>query len=561
MALIEEDLRAARRPAERRPSRRRRWALLAGATLTFAALTALVFVMRAGDSTGRNWPILWDLRNSDNGVLFQFSSDVFAGRTLDWSFSPQVYVFPEIPISLAAYGLAGGSAQAYYLMVAALNNALLFLALFAIVRYLFPSDSLRARLARTAVAASPLVLLPLLGTSQLYSYHLAPTYYYGMYAVIIAAPALFLARARWVRVAVGLAIALTGASNPLAFVFTVPALACVALIRARSAGWRDMRRPAAWVAAILLLAGAVRELLFASLQGGSPLSYIGTQLFRRRLDDVRFFLRNLLHIRTSAVITVIGAAAAVAGLIYVLGVYVLGVHGRRAAQRWDPPRDPRLDQRRLDPRWLDARRLTVAYYALVPLTGLAATAILLVTSYLYFWPVLVAPIVLSLLWLRATWVPRALVAAAAAFVVIAAQTGGLGNLASAGHYFTYRSAETQCLDERLPVGDTVGYATFSDARRLSLTSARGIRLIQLTASGGRAYWLTNRAYARTEVGHFFYINDAWDRGEPPISTTFLASTFGQPDSQFSCAEGTTVWLYDDPAKLAAIAARYEVRSP
>src|SRR5580698_5803131 len=106
-------------------ARRLLWVALA--TLGIAAITALVYLIRSGDPGATNWPIQFELRSSDNGVLFQFAQDVFGGRALDWSFSPQVFVFPEIPISLLAYAIAGGTVQLYYLLVACINTSLLFL--------------------------------------------------------------------------------------------------------------------------------------------------------------------------------------------------------------------------------------------------------------------------------------------------------------------------------------------------------------------------------------------------------------------------------------------------
>ncbi|MDQ1528222.1 MAG: hypothetical protein QOH77_12, partial [Actinomycetota bacterium] len=146
----------------------RRLLWIALTALLVAALTALIFLIRAGDTGATGWPTTFDLSSSDNGVLFQFAQDVFTGRALDWSFSPQVFVFPEIPISLVAYALAGGTVQAYYLIVAAMNNALLFVGLFALIRYLFPGESLARRLVRAGIAAFPLLLLPLIGATWLY---------------------------------------------------------------------------------------------------------------------------------------------------------------------------------------------------------------------------------------------------------------------------------------------------------------------------------------------------------------------------------------------------------
>src|SRR5471030_1202898 len=142
----------------------RRLLSIAGATILIAAVTALIFLIRAGGPGASNWPIHFDLRSSDNGVLFQFAQDVVRGRALDWSFSPQVFVFPEIPISLVAYLLAGGTVQVYFLVVAMINNGVIFLGLLGVLRYLYSSEALGRRILRAGVAMFPLLLLPLLGS-------------------------------------------------------------------------------------------------------------------------------------------------------------------------------------------------------------------------------------------------------------------------------------------------------------------------------------------------------------------------------------------------------------
>lgn len=512
--------------------RRIAWIVLA--TAVVIAVTLLVFLVRAGDPGVNNWPVDWELRSSDNGVLFQFASDVFDGRALDWSFSPQVFVFPEIPISLAAFAIAGGTVQLYYLVVAAINNALLFLGLLALVGVLYPRDSLRTRIARAGVATLPLLLLPLIGTAWLFSYALAPTYYFGMYLGIIVAPVLLASERRWVRIVVGSVLALTGASNPLMFVFVMPSFVVVLVVRAVASGWRCVLRPAAWASGVLIAAFAIRLAFFGGLEGGSPLAYIDGGIFTSRITTVNYYFAGLLGTPVTATILVVGALGAIGGLVLAV---ILGV---RAVRRRDVTR----------------RELVTIYLGLVPLGGLAGTLILIITDYLYFWPVLVLPILLMLLTPMPTRVVRwALPVAAASLVATFFITGGVTSVAaSSSTYLSYRSAETRCLDEKLPAGITLGYATFSDARRLELTSQRGFRLIQLKSSGVRAYWLTNRDYARDSVGRFFYLNDHGD--EPAINRSYLETQFGAPDRQFTCGPGQTVIIYDAPAKLALIKARY-----
>jgi hypothetical protein len=503
------------------------------ATLAIAAATALIFLIRAGGPGASNWPIHFDLRSSDNGVLFQFAQDVVRGRALDWSFSPQVFVFPEIPISLVAYLLAGGTVQVYFLVVAMINNGLIFLGLLGVLRYLYSSEALGRRILRAGVAMFPLLLLPLLGSTWLFEYQLAPTYYFGMYLLILVAPILFLGCARWVTVALGIGIALSAASNPLALVFTVPALVCVLIVRGAAGGFRSVLRPSVRVGGSIVFAVLIRVVFFGRLQGASPFAYVSTSIFSGRLQVVVAYVQSLLEQPLTAIVTVLGAALVLVGL----GVAV--VLAVRMIRRQVPNR---------------AVPAVTLYYALVPITGLAGTLVLLITDYLYLWPVLVLPLVLVLLPLPRRWMPWAAGVAAASLLVAGSITGGAENLARASTYFGYRSAETRCLDAKLPAGMTIGYATFSDARRIELTSHRDLRLIQLKSSGVRAYWLTNRDYARDNVGRFFYINEHGD--EPAIDVGYLESRFGKPDSSFTCAAGQTVLIYTKAAKLAAIKARY-----
>ena len=136
-----------------------------GSTAAVVAVVAIVFLLRAGDAGAANWPVNWELRSSDNGTLFEVIRDAVEGRTLDWSFSPQVFVFPELPISALAYAITGGSIYGYYVAVAGINGALLFLALVLLVRSIWRDAGLNAWLIRAGVAMLPLVLLPLIGTS------------------------------------------------------------------------------------------------------------------------------------------------------------------------------------------------------------------------------------------------------------------------------------------------------------------------------------------------------------------------------------------------------------
>ena len=330
-----------------------------------------------------------------------------------------------------------------------------------------------------------------------------------------------------------LGMALTAASNPLALVFTVPALVCALIMRGSVAGIRSVLRPAAWAGGTIVLALLIRVAIFGRLQGASPFAYVSTEIFSGRLQVVVGYLRALLGDPVAAVVLVAGSVLLVLGLAAAI-VLSVGLIHRRLPN--------------------GARAGVALYYTLVPISGLAGTVVLLITDYLYLWPVLVLPLVLVLVPLPRPGVRWAAAGAAISLLVAGSITGGATNLEHVGTYFTYRSAETRCLDAKLPAGMTVGYATFSDARRIELTSHRDLRLIQLKSSGVRAYWLTNRDYARDNVGRFFYINERGD--ESAIDVGYLESRFGSPDGSFTCATGQTVLIYTAASKLAAIRARY-----
>lgn len=502
--------------------------LVAGA-IGAGLLTLFVYLVRAGDGGTRNWPVNWQLGASDNGVLFQFAQDVFTGVPLDWSFSPQVYVFPEIPVSLVAYLVAGGDVYVYYVAVAVINNVVLFLALALLVRVLFPLELPLARLARAALAFSPLVILSLVGAADVDSYHLAPTYYFGEYLMIFAAPAFFLVRPLPVKILLGLGLALTAASNPLVLVFCGLPFTIALVVRGIRRGFRSMLVPAAAVAGVLAATALIRFGLLTHLQGGSPFDYMNIDRFTFRLNGIRETTTWIWSSIAGRLVLVLGLAAAVIALVAAIVVIVQVIRRRM----------PHSD------------RVGVAIYlGLVPVLGILCTTALLVTHYFYFWPVVVGSMVTVLLAMPRRWAPRFLIGATAAFIAIAVASGGLTNLAHTDRYFGHRSAETKCLDAALPAG-SVGYATYSDTRRLSLTSHTGMRLIPVKSDMSKATWLTNLQYPREWGGTFFYLNYAGT--EPVIDPRVISGVFGDPDATASCGDDQQVWIYTDPTKLANIA--------
>ena len=506
--------------------------LIVAAALAVAVVAALIFLIRAGGDPGdaATWPITWELRSSDNGTLFQFFQDVAAGRELDWRFSPQVFVFPELPLSGIAFALSGGSVYSYYPIVAALAAALLFLALVALVRVLHPEVSTGEGVLRAAIATVPLLLLPLIGTSWILSFHLAPTYYLGMYAGLILAPALVLARSRGVRIATGCALALTAASNPLGLLFAAPGTAVALVLLVVRRGWRPAVRPVLLIGGTLLGALVVR-LIVSPLQGTSPFTYVDPEVFQRRLAAIGPYYAYQLQDPAAGVVLPLGLGFAVLCLAAAAGAAVAYLRHSTAPDR---------------------RLLAVVMLGLAPLGGLLATYLMTITHYYYFWPVLILPFALVPLALPRPALAPAAAAGGAGLVVVALATGAVANLGHVDRYFGYRTAETTCLDDAVP--GRVGYATFSDARRLSLPSATGVRLIQIGRDGTPNGWLTNTATARTEQGSFFYVNGYGD--EAALDEAALTARFGPPDRKVSCSAAQRLLIYEDPGKLTRIARSY-----
>jgi hypothetical protein len=285
----------------------------------------------------------------------------------------------------------------------------------------------------------------------------------------------------------------------------------------------------------VLVLAVVLRLAFSPLQGTSPLTYVDLDVFRGRLAQIWPYFSFQARDPAAGVILALGVGLAVVCLV--AAVWSAIAWWRRPPQQ-------------------DAPLLAVAYLGLVPLGGLAATFVALITHFYYFWPVLILPFALLMLAVPRAWLAAVTASGSAALLVVAIASGGLGN-PGGSQYWAFRNAETRCIDDALPAGVTVGYATFSDARRLSLTSRTPFRLIQLDQDGTPNLWLTNRAYATSEAGQFFYLNGSGD--EVSIDPSFVRREFGEPDTVVACSGTQEVWIYTDPAKRDAIAGFYGAR--
>lgn len=493
-------------------------AWIIGAFAAVIGLTLAVYLARAGAPYDQNWPASYNFASSDNSILFQFAHDVFTGMTLDWSFSPQVYVFPEIPISLLAYLVAGGNYAWYYVVVALINVALLFAAIWWLTALLF-GRSLPQQLMRAFIAASPLMLFPLFNTHWMYLFHLAPTYYFGMYLFGLILPAALLSPKWWAR---GLVLAgwmLAGAVSPLVTAMTLPGLAIMFLVTFLRDRWSHGLRHQLMMVGIALAGVALfRVLVFEKMAAASPLSYIADSYTLKRYVQVYDNFMGGFFRGVDPVLYVISIAATIFTLVLLI-VFIRRMFTRR-------------------PHGHEFSRLQAGIYltAFPTMGGLAMSAILAIDFY-YLWPLFVGSIVISLLLLpefvRLT--PRAVVITAASLAGITLVASCIGisqGRYDDNRYFGYRSDLTKCLDQYVP--GQIGYTTFSDARSNSLTSHTGVELIAVNPELGPTFWLTNKAQSREHRGTFVLVNPK--ANEKPLTTEGVIAKLGKPVATYQCGD-------------------------
>jgi len=381
----------------------------------------------------------------------------------------------------------------------------------------------------------PLVFLPLVTQVSVYDFALAPTYYVGIYLVIITGPLLYVTRRRTARLTLAAAIALTIASNPLGLVFTAPVLVVVAGVRIISAR-RAENSALVLTAGTLVAAGVIRFALFTPLEGISALTYIDPSAVADRQATLALTWQQIVSSGVDTGLFVVAALCAV--VAFGGGLVALA----------------RILRSRSIPDSADLGHAILIYFRLVPVLGLSVCLILLILNSHYLWPILVGPLLFALFELPTKYLRPAVFGGSGLFVACAVIIAATTTATLPGQYLSYRSPETRCLDSRLPAGMTTGYADYLDARRLELTSDRGLRLIQLSDDGTQPYyWLTNRDYFAA-TGTFFYV-DA-DTGQRTLSGANIIHQIGTPDESISCGGSARILVYTDDAKLTRIAALF-----
>lgn len=499
--------------------------------------TALIFISRAGEPMANNWPVSWDLINSDNGVLYQLSDDIFSGKKLDWSFSPQVYIFPEIPISLLSYGLAGGNVYAYFILVAILNNIIFFISIFLLLRFIYSSKSFKQNLLHSVLSTLPLVILPLITSNTLFAYHLAPTYYFGSYLLILAMPYILFGNNKLKKSILATIFAFTAASNPLLLAFCLPATILVFIIMYFKIGFKHLIKPATYLLVTLLASIAIRFVLFSNLVGTSPENYLSIALFEKHLRGIVLLLQSVDVGKRNIFTFSIGFAS-------LLVSAVMGLFYSRKYLKAKGSQN-------------EVRYASLTYINFVPISAFVGLYLTTSINTLYLWPIIVMPIIFVLMSIESTkLIKPVLFIQLAILVVLLARPSNIVKMKNLNStYFNYRSEITKCLDQNLPENHKIGYATFSDSRPITITSKRNITLVPILSHANPSNWLSNKRYSSDSPGSFFVINLAGD--ETPILKTAVEAKFGPADSSFNCSKDIEVFLYNDQSDLLKIKMYYQ----
>ena len=488
--------------------------------------TFLIFLNRAGSSSLNNWPTNWDLSNSDNSILFQFSQDIFKARNLSWNFSPQVYIFPEIPISILSYALALGNVYIYFIFVAIINNCLLFLILLALTRTIYSRARYIDQIFGALLASMPLLLLPLLGSNQIFSYQLAPTYYFGAYLMALATPLIFYLRNTKYRLITSILYCLTAASNPLLIVFSVPSLLLIIVSKYFKNGLKGIYRITLEVLALISISMLIRRIFFSGFVGTSPSNYISIDLFAKRLHGIKGFVKygfnnRLDHYLISCCVIALFISA-------ILTLFYM--------------------RRYLMNKKFGEKYLSLIYINAIPVATLISIISLTIINILYLWPILVLPSIIILIQIPRRFIRKTLLIFTFFTIALLILPNSIRRTEHSVIYFNFKTPIAYCLDSKLPKNQSVGYATYSDAREAEITTNRNILLVQLLPLTNLNTWLTNKDYARDYTGTFFIINTKG--AEIPINSESVIQLFGPPNKIIKCSQ--SVYIMDYTSKDAII---------
>lgn len=487
-----------------------------GVISSFALLTAFIYIFRAGMSGGHNWPAL-QLSASDSQVLFHLADDIISGAKLDWVFSPQVYLFPEMLISFFSYFLTQGNMALYLLLVAVINNVLLFIAIIALARFLFPKVSLLETLKRASLASLPLLIFPLFGSHFLFYAHLLPTFYYGVYLTLLLTPILMLARNKWLVGIIGAMYLLATASNPMVMIVTIPSVVVMVLLKYFQTGTVKVT-PALRVVAFAVAGMITRQIFLSPLAGASSTSYISPARFTTTITNtyheiLNILLNNNLDRYLFLIVVIVALISLVALLRSVRRFFASG------------------SERRAD--------YLITWLLMVPCLTILTFYLLMAPALQYLWVIFVGNSVILLL--TAIRHPRRLGFAGFAGIalLLALPMTATVALNSRTSYFNPTNAYAACLAKN--VARQTGVAEYAYARPYTLQTKGVFKIAQIDPNLNFFPWLTNKTLFYANPITFVYVE-----GGPAtsyLSESVIVAHFGTPSKIVHCSENSIIYLF------------------
>jgi dolichol-phosphate mannosyltransferase len=506
--------------------------IFAAVVAGFAVLTALTFLYMAGNpDPNKNWPVNFELSYMDNPFLWIMARDVSDGARILFESSGQAFLFPEIPVSLVAYWLSDGSIHWYYLVVATINNTLLFLLIFLIVNNLFYRESFANRLFRTVVSTLPLIVAMFATKSLIYYLHLAPTYNFDLYFGIFLLPFILSTKRKRSRIIATILFVMTAMSNMLTIVFTLPVVFVVAIVVFMKYGIKRVLPILTWATISVALAGVLNYIFFKIQHGISmPFSihtsskqYIDFYAVGDRMDLV---VNNLEQAAN-------GNRPMIISMFAILACMMLALYYARVYFRSD--------------RKTNATIGTIAKMslALLPIAGTISAYMLTLLYDYYMWPAIVGSIIVCLILL-----PPKKIVPYATFGSVIILTGSLlvsveNIAASKQRYFNYRTPITQCIDRYIPYGSYV-YARNSTGKISSSQTTKNIKLVQVAPDYTPSKWLNNiyEIDDQSTQVHFIVFDDQKNSDYRSYMNN-ARQLFGNPNEQYLCEDSIgEIWYFD-----------------
>ncbi|MEI8338964.1 MAG: hypothetical protein WCF91_03505, partial [bacterium] len=528
-----------------------KFSALISATILAGLSTFIFFIWAAGQAKGINWPMSFELYAMDQPFLWHISRTLIEHHQLLFSSSGQSFLFPEIPISLFSYIITTGNIYWYYIMVAVVNNSILFLLLFSLARKIFSEDGFSKQLTRAALAFVPLIGFMLVSSGTLvYLLHIAPNYNFDMYIGALIVPLIILSQSILGRTLWCVFYILIAASNMLTVIFSLPIIFIIGLLIFFKDSLLKALRFIAPFILLTILAFALNHFLFQTPHPSWSVSitsynyqgqaYIDLDAMPERLKTVVNMLSEIKKGYWTSLISTAGILVAAVALLYYIKIFF-----------------------KLRNRFKEPAMISRIYLLLWPFAGVATCYVLTLLYAWYCWPLMVGSVVVAILLITPSkyiyQVFSVFIAAAALLflVIVSLHKGGFSVESrieqAKSSYFNHRWSDTICTDNNIKSGSYI-FANNSTGKVLTSQSQNNLRFLQMDPLYRPHGWLNNlREINYADSVHYIYMNSP-DRGTKAQYTESALTKFGNPDKVIKCPSVGNmsgpgeIWIYNKNLK-------------